>query len=202
VTPEEEKERLPGYIRWGVRVAVGLVKAHRMDYVRDDLVSVALDALAGVWKGWDGQEPFETVAFRRVKGAVVRAIKSERRRASPLVSIDDVGTGAGEEHGPAARALAITEDVMDVVAVDCFIEDVYAEEPLHLEPHVFDRLRHELDRLGPDERKLLELRYLEDQTWDEISKSLNVPKRTLEHRHKKLREALKDALLGSAKNRR
>lgn len=205
MTPEEEKqkkERLPGYVRWGVRVAVGLVKAHRMEYVREDLVSVALDALAGVWKGWDGQDSFETVAFRRIKGAVIRAIKSERRRASPLVSIDDVETDAGEEQSPAARALAITEDVMDVVAVACSFEDVDAREALHLEPHVFDRLRQEIDRLGPDERKLLELRYFADQTWDELSKSLNIPKRTLEYRHKKLREALKVALLDSAKNRR
>jgi RNA polymerase sigma factor (sigma-70 family) len=202
VTPKEKEERLPGYVRWGVRVAVGLVKAHRMDYVLEDLVSVALNALSGVWRGWDGQDPFETIAFRRIKGAVVRAIKAERRRASLLVSINDVETDAGDERGPAARALTIAESVMDAIAVECVVEDVLAQEAVLLEPHVFDRLRHELERLGPDERKLLDLRHLEDQTWDEISKAMDTPKRTLEHRHKRLREKLKAALLGSPKKRR
>ena len=203
MTPEEKKERLPGYVRWGVRVAVGLVKAHRMEYVLKDLVSVALEALNGVWTRYDDtQGPFETVAFRRIKGAVVRALKAERRRASILVSLEETEQGVGREGGPTARALMITESAMDAVAVDCVVADMHAEEAFLVEPRVFDRLRHELDRLDPGERTLLELRHVEELTWDEISTATNIPKRTLEHRHKRLRERLKAALLGSTKKRR
>lgn len=198
MTPAEE---MVGHVRWAVRLTMGVAKAAGMSHRAEDLTGPALEAMTLAWRRYDRERgPFEAFAAKRIRGAVVRAIGSERRRASTEIGFDFDGAEAGgaggvEDRASGGHARQIAARIMEAITVDCLARDARAGEATFLEPEAFERLHVELDGLSAEERRLLDLLYWHDATWEQVGQALGITSRAAEYRHAKLREKLKFAWL-------
>lgn len=178
-------------VPWAIRIACAFADAYRLRHMEDELVSDALYALHDALSRYDASKgdprPFLRV---RIVGELYDAIKNAKGREALEVALDDVS------------AALIDQDPVDVVAaagVDQIViglTDPSANaEAQYLRHEAITLLRREVEKLDPDGRHLLALRYWEQRGWRGVAEALGIPERTAKDHDRKIREKLRGVFL-------
>lgn len=191
-----------------VRYATHQAIVRRVAHLRDDVVDVALLAVAKAERGYRATEgSFAGYAYWHYRGAVGRFIKKERRRAhEELLILDGVPPSALKPACGDADPMAALSDIADWYASEVIDEFISSEacssEPVFLRREYHDRVVHLLANLSSDDQKLLRLRLVDDEPWSSIAKELGAPVHVLRYRADKLTQTLRTALSRSELARR
>jgi RNA polymerase sigma factor for flagellar operon FliA len=184
-----------GLIRLALRIATKLGRAAGLLHYEDDLIGVALAGLTRALAGHDPSiGPLEPYAARWIAGEVRNAVRAEAERVAterPLEEADD-----GHDTHPLLRAEERAHDVVDTLLSGYVGAELRAQgEAGLIRRETWAALHGEIDRLAPEDRRLVELRYWEELTWAEVGAALGIADRTAREHDLRIRERLKDALI-------
>lgn len=194
--PDADRAELAKLVRWAIRIALVLARMHGQWHRREALISDALYALHGALRTFDESKgkllPFLRI---RITGELRDTIKRERRRAAWEVALDDADGAlpAGTEDDPAALSFAAG---VEAFVACCTAAELHASaEEQYLRREAVTVLHQELEKLSPDARRQLYLRYWQRLTWDDVAAALGISERTARDHDATFRKALKSALL-------
>jgi RNA polymerase sigma factor (sigma-70 family) len=181
-------------VHWAEGLAYVLARLGGQLHRVDDAVSAARGGLADAIGGFDETlgDPevpplvkLKTYAKRRVVGEILDALEAGRRSDAFELALDD---GLDDPEGP--------EEAVDGYVLACAAEELRCGGQAGLLRHeAHERLRAEIDRLPPEDRRLLELRFWEEQRWKGVARALGVAEPTARDHWRKLRDRLRTALL-------
>jgi RNA polymerase sigma factor (sigma-70 family) len=181
-------------IEAAVRHATHQAIVRRVAHLRDDVIDVALLAVAKARNAYDSEQgKFAAFAYWHYRGAVGRFIKREQRRVREEVPFLD---HAPEPHegDPMAALSGIAERYADEVVNELIASEAASAEPILLRREYHERVARLVAGLSPDDQRLLRLRFVEDEPWPAIAKVLEVPVHVVRYRAEKLAKTLRSAL--------
>jgi RNA polymerase sigma factor (sigma-70 family) len=180
------------HVRWAIRVALGIVRAQRAFHCQEDAIGEALLALSLAWRAYDDTRgDFQRFARKRVAGAVRRALKGDRdRRAAEVVfeGTEEFEAVVDAPGDPWARANQLAREVMDAIATTHQLAEAVARVDRG------EEIAEEIARLGPEEMKLIDLKYRRDLSWEDVGSGLGIKERAARYRDAELRKKLGAAL--------
>jgi RNA polymerase sigma factor for flagellar operon FliA len=190
----DEAEPFEALLPWAMGIGWRAAVRSGMLHMRDDFAGVAALALVRAHAGYDKEEgEFRPFARAWVAGELRKAIKQEAEHLANEEPAADDDTDAVQ---PSAAAEELAGDIVDALA-DYFVGEELRGGPdvqlITREAHT--ALRQEVERLPPEDRRLVELRYWEGLTWDRIAAELGVPKRTLQYGDARIRALLRERLV-------
>jgi RNA polymerase sigma factor (sigma-70 family) len=193
-TADEIADETPLLLSLALRITRKLSRAHDLGHYEDELAGVALAALARALAGHDpAKGPVRPFAAVWIAREVRHAIRDEQERAAVEVSL---GEGDDPETHPALRAAERAHDVVDTLLSVYLGEELRAQgEAALLMRETWAALHREVDRLAPDDRRLVELRYWRELPWKEVCAALGIAERTGRAWDQRIRERLQDALI-------
>jgi RNA polymerase sigma factor (sigma-70 family) len=150
----------------------------------DELTGSACRALADAVRTHTdaGGASLKTHARRRILGELLDATKAERKRLGRETLLDDLA-------GELPPGVEDDPDALDRAAgVDALVFD---PEGALLQEEKKAALRREVAALPKKLRRHVELHWWQDRGWDDVSKALGIPVRTLKDHDKKIRALLK-----------
>jgi RNA polymerase sigma factor (sigma-70 family) len=195
VSAGDEEEKLDDLIPWAIRIGVRIAYRRGQGYRKGDLGEVAIYALGRACAAWDRSEgALKPFAARWIAGEVRKDAKDEAERRqhwAPLVATDDP-----EELPPALEVEEVACDVLEAL-LDVAVFETLATggEAEVLRKEVVEALHREIGHLDDEDRRLVELRYFEDQTWPDVAKAFDIALSTVHERDARIREHLRKALL-------
>jgi RNA polymerase sigma factor (sigma-70 family) len=180
MTPEERAE-LTSLVSWAVRAA--LVRARVRGLPDDELVGAALSAVESAWRRADpARGKRASHVYRRVHGALLDAVRTERRRNDREVLLDDL-----EE--PVPPEVESDEVALPRAAgIEASMVGSPEESMLRRERQL--ALDREVARLPAAQRRLYVLRHREGYAWEEIEAETGLPGRTARDHDQKIRDHL------------
>jgi RNA polymerase sigma factor (sigma-70 family) len=198
------------FVPWARGIAVTRAVLYRRFNDVDEIVASALERLSRAAAGFEASDPaceeeeFKAYAHKWVAGGAINVIDGENRhlgrprRAMLQAATDAIGGGSGA-HETADEAIdeldRIAADAMEGWRLGCAAEERHhghATELLH--PNERLDLDAALAELDPDDRRLVDLRYYDGLSWEEVSDALDVPEGTLKARDARIRKALRKKL--------
>ena len=138
-----------------------------------------------------GARGLRAVCEERVTGAVRRFLKRDRRlRATEILSdcADELDTALDGPGDAWARLTRAAREGADAIAITIHLAEAAAE------PERAEDLAKEIERLGPAELKLFDLKYRRGLSWREVGTGLGIGERAAKQRDKNLRDRLRVAL--------
>ncbi len=195
-------------------------RAHRKfpELSVDDLVSIGNEAAVDASRAFDEGRgiPFEIFAFKRIRGAMIRAATNEvfdpvsvavkraiqRELGSDMTPPAQVDLETALEDTPEkvrARTVKWLREQAAAMLAGALVahqtasespqgEDAVAARDAYAKGHA--KLGHLLSKLPDDEHRLFEALYRRSATLDEAAATLQVSKRTVQRLHDKMKERL------------
>lgn len=201
----KEPEPLEALVRWARRIAVGITRARHLFHLADLAESAALEALSRALNGFDATRgTFRKYAVKAIVGAVLDEIGPEARRLAIEVAfdagdVDDVEAADESDTAPSsdAPADALAAQVMDaLVAAYIGEEQRLSGEAGLLTQEAIKALHDHINGLDEQDRRLVMLRYWEENTWEAVGAALGISDRTAREHDLRIRRHLKASLLG------
>jgi RNA polymerase sigma factor (sigma-70 family) len=211
ILSESDDERLDAWTAWAARLANGFCLGYRITgtALADDVAQTAYETMLVARPRHDNSKaPFEVFAYRRVTGAMIRLVKSDRaypasERAADDDGLDEAGSVADIVTNPFAEEESDAPDEMKGIARRVMFRRILgstrvklAERPddVLFRMEVLAALRRACGGLSEREETVINLRYWQEKTWDEIGEAIGLDKRQAQRIDEKLRERLKRKL--------
>jgi len=150
---------------------------------RDDLVSWGMLGLINAAKAWDpNRSSFSTLACRAIERMIIRGVNREWKpeREQATVSLDQLIAGNSSEGGD-----------------DRFVDQLPADENVEQTMLVTEQtvtLQSALATLAPDQRRLIERHYFQNERVDDIAKDLGISRQGVYSREKAIFRQLRERL--------
>jgi RNA polymerase sigma factor (sigma-70 family) len=200
-----QREQAAGFARKAALIASSIAFSTNMNHRRDELRSVAFEALSRASARYDPLNAkgasFSTYAWRRITGAVLDAVRKEATRLSLEESLDAAehiaeNGDSATEAGVIAQIDAGTATIMAAFAASCVASELHANgEARLLEREAFAEAQRALADLPAVDRRLFELRNLDGMQWEEVVVLVGMKERAARDRCEKIRERLRRVLL-------
>lgn len=176
-----------------IRIARRLAAAGGVSDYTDELAGVACGAVASALAGHDPSiGSIEPYAAAWIAGEVKGAIEKETKRREHETPLRE----GREIRHPALRAEELVRDVVDAGLSSYVDEELRANGEAGLfKSETWAALHREIDRLEPEDRRLVKLRYWDELTWKEVAARLGIAERTAQERDERIRDRLQVALL-------
>ena len=193
MTPEEtlKAAETTALILLARRIAQRLATARGMLHHADELQGVALVALARAIAAHDPKKgKLKPFAAQWIAGEVHAALDKEERHADLFGPADP-----GDTH-PSIRAEELTRGVVDTMFSLHVGDELRAGgEAGFVTRETWAALKREVDRLAPEDRRLVALRYWDGHTWSEVGAALGLAERTAREHDARIRTHLAEALI-------
>ena len=151
---------------------------------RDDLVSWGMMGLVNAARAWDParSRSFSTLACRAIERMIIRGVNREwhPEREQSTVSLDVLISGAAASPGE-----------------DRFVDQIPADENVERTLLSTERdvtLRSALEALKPEQRKLIERHYYEQESVENIARDLGLSRQGVYSREKAIFKELRELL--------
>jgi RNA polymerase sigma factor (sigma-70 family) len=185
----EKRQELEALMRWAIGVGRRVVLRRGMLRHAEEVARVSLLALSEALARYDASagelKPF---AAMWIVGEVNKALDKERDRDEHEVPADDAGH---HDVHPSLRGEELVDDIVDGIV------SLYVDEELRtngearlLKREAHAALHRAIDLLEAEDRRLVELRYWEEQTWREVAEELRISETTAKERDVRIRAAL------------
>lgn len=194
VTPED----VEALVCLALRIARRIARARGMLHHVDDLCGVAQSAVVRAIAGFDpsrGKDKLKAYAAAWIAGEIAHEIEQERARAAVEIPCDDA-YAAWSERSAIDQAEDAARDLVDTVLSVCAGQELRRHgEAALLRREAWEALYREIERLAPRDRALVELRYWEGRTWEEVGAALAIDERTARKWDTRIRGELEDGLI-------
>jgi RNA polymerase sigma factor for flagellar operon FliA len=179
----------------GLRLAHRLAARAGLAHYADELCGVALHGLArAVSDHEDEKGALLPYAATWMRGAILEEIEREKEHARRFEPVEDALAPAH----PAVRTEELSGAAVDTLLAIYVGEELRAQgdaEAQSLTREAFAALHREVGRLPPEDRRLVELRYWDELSWEAVAQGLGVHETTARDRDTRLRERLRDGLV-------
>lgn len=187
-----QRRLVEAHVAWAKGVASAMAGSYRMREGQAELGAVAVEAMAHAATLYDPsrQVPFPSFAYKRVVGAVRRAIQGERRLVAVALEALDAMDGA-EAALDSSAGLMVDELCDDWMDLSFMTQALRAPEMALIAQEERAALRAAMAQLAPLERKLVEARHFDQTSWPETAQRLGISERTARDWDVKIRRKLK-----------